>query len=218
MKAPRNEPRRAGRPRNPVPREVLLQHAIEAFAELSYTGASMNEIAERAGIRKASLFHHFASKEALYLEALAQVVTKLGRMIESAHLDRDSFAERLDRLSSLVTEYLGGTQSAARLLMRELVGRGPYLNGPGAGPAAATLALVTAFFQSGIDSGECAPCDASHLATTLLGLHLCHFASPVFSGQVIGRGVFEPLSLEERRKAVILQTRRLCGLPDSSPG
>jgi AcrR family transcriptional regulator len=40
--------------------------AVEHFADLGYDASSLNEIAARAGMRKASLYAHFVSKDALY--------------------------------------------------------------------------------------------------------------------------------------------------------
>ena len=54
-----------GRPKNPVSKATLLQAAGMAFAERGYAGASMADIASRAGIQKASLFHHFPTKDLL---------------------------------------------------------------------------------------------------------------------------------------------------------
>ncbi|MCZ2075493.1 MAG: TetR/AcrR family transcriptional regulator [Bryobacterales bacterium] len=42
--------------------------AVAHFAERGYDAASLSEIADAVGIRKASLYTHFASKDALFLE------------------------------------------------------------------------------------------------------------------------------------------------------
>lgn len=50
--------------------ERIAHLALEQFAEHGYDAASLNDIALRAGIKKASLYAHFASKDALYVVAL----------------------------------------------------------------------------------------------------------------------------------------------------
>lgn len=46
-------------------RRTILRTARELIQTRSYLGLSFQELADRVGIRKASLYHHFASKEAL---------------------------------------------------------------------------------------------------------------------------------------------------------
>ncbi|CAM3152716.1 DNA-binding transcriptional regulator, AcrR family [Pseudomonas gessardii] len=50
--------------------ERIAHLALEQFAEHGYDAASLNDIAVRAGIKKASLYAHFASKDALYVAVL----------------------------------------------------------------------------------------------------------------------------------------------------
>src|SRR6266545_4179476 len=56
-------------------REVL-DVAATVFAEKSYAGASTRDIAERLGVRQASLYYYFPSKEAA-LAALARTYQDL---------------------------------------------------------------------------------------------------------------------------------------------
>jgi AcrR family transcriptional regulator len=58
-------------PHEPTPtRERLRQAAIELFGEKGYDGASMNELAERVGIAKPSLYNYYRSKEDLLLDVI----------------------------------------------------------------------------------------------------------------------------------------------------
>ena len=50
-------------------RERILTEASRLFAERGYDGTSTRQIADAVGIRQPSLFHHFASKQAI-MEAL----------------------------------------------------------------------------------------------------------------------------------------------------
>jgi AcrR family transcriptional regulator len=48
--------------------------AIAHFSEHGYDASSLTDIAQRAGMRKASLYSHFASKDDLYLEAFSDAI------------------------------------------------------------------------------------------------------------------------------------------------
>jgi AcrR family transcriptional regulator len=51
-------------------RERILAAAVEVFAERGYTGASMGEIAARAGVVASVIYDHFGSKRELHIELL----------------------------------------------------------------------------------------------------------------------------------------------------
>lgn len=51
-------------------RERILAEASRLFAERGYDGTSTRQIADAVGIRQPSLFHHFASKQAIMEELL----------------------------------------------------------------------------------------------------------------------------------------------------
>lgn len=54
----------------------LLDAALTEFVEHGYDGASTAGIAERAGVAKALVFHHFESKDALFLAVAERVVER----------------------------------------------------------------------------------------------------------------------------------------------
>ena len=91
-------PRRPGRPARPLDRRVVAHAARAVFAREGFSGATLDAIADRLGIRKASLLHHFPSKEALYAEAVESLVEEMLGVLAVA-IAEGSFAERLDRLS-----------------------------------------------------------------------------------------------------------------------
>ena len=77
-------PPRVGRPRaaragvapqgGREPRAEILDAAAELFTQLGYAGTSTRAIAERVGIRQASLYYHFAGKDELLLDLLESSV------------------------------------------------------------------------------------------------------------------------------------------------
>ncbi|MCK4504786.1 MAG: TetR/AcrR family transcriptional regulator [Candidatus Aegiribacteria sp.] len=59
-------------------KEEILNAAEECFAEKGFSGTSMKEIAERAGVAKSLIYHHFDSKQHLWKESAERRVTGFG--------------------------------------------------------------------------------------------------------------------------------------------
>ncbi|MCU1389412.1 MAG: putative TetR family transcriptional regulator [Ilumatobacteraceae bacterium] len=65
-------------------REQLLDVALQVFARQGYHGASMNDVAEAAGVTKPVVYQHFDSKRELYLALLDEVGARLLTAIAKA--------------------------------------------------------------------------------------------------------------------------------------
>jgi AcrR family transcriptional regulator len=57
-----------------TPQDEILDAAGELFTEQGYAGTSTRAIAEAVGLRQASLYHHFATKEDILIALLRQTV------------------------------------------------------------------------------------------------------------------------------------------------
>ena len=61
---------RAGRPRDPACDAAILQATLDLFAEHGYSGVSMDGVAARAGVGKATIYRRYSSKAELVVEAV----------------------------------------------------------------------------------------------------------------------------------------------------
>lgn len=204
--------RRAGRPSTPVPREELIRAAVTCFADSGYGAASLDRIAEAAGIRKSSLLHRFGSKEMLYLEALSTVLGRLGEMVAEAGSGPGDFGSRLDRLSTVITDYLFTEKRAATLLYREVMDRGPFFSGPGGDMFRSILRAAVDFLEAGIEAGELTVTDPADAVMSICGIHLTYFAIHELSEGVRGEPIFTEDGLVRRRTEVSKQVRQICGV------
>ena len=98
---------RRGRPG--YDRTQALDAAVAVFIEQGYDGTSISALAEKLGVTKSALYHHFDSKEAILAEALSVALDGLDTVIAAAEQAPGS---ALDRLTHAMTE-------AVRLLVRE---------------------------------------------------------------------------------------------------
>src|SRR5437870_8624075 len=103
--------------------ERLIQAAIVEFAEVGYDGARLEDIAQRAGIRRSSLLYHYSSKEALYTAVVQRTFAQIGEAMLTALRQEGDFGQRLVRTAEAFASYLETHPSLARVIVRELLDR-----------------------------------------------------------------------------------------------
>lgn len=190
-------------------RDEILDCATRLFAERGYEGASMADLAESVGMRKASLFYHFPSKDVLYAAVLDRLVAAVAAAIGSAATADGSYAERLDTLSDAITNVLGAQPFAARLIVREAMDWGPVIRDTLGEPIMNVLAVAQQFIEAGQKDEVFAPGDARQLIISIVGVHFMPFAIGGIVERYIGLVPFEPTFIERRREAVREQVRAL---------
>lgn len=77
----------------------LLRNAAAVIAEQGMDKASMSQIAERAGVSKALLYHYYPGKDALIFAIIQSHLAEVDEVVEAA--DDPTLADR-DRLRALV--------------------------------------------------------------------------------------------------------------------
>lgn len=75
--------------------ESITDVAVRVFNERGFDGASMEHVAQAAGITKSSLYHHVASKEELLRRGVTRALDALFALLEEPELRRGRASERL---------------------------------------------------------------------------------------------------------------------------
>ncbi len=97
-------------------RRQLLDVALGEFAERGYSGVSMDQVAEAAGVTKPVLYQHFTSKRALYLELVADVADRLESAVVKATADAASPREQVEAGFRVYFRFVTEHRDAFRLL------------------------------------------------------------------------------------------------------
>lgn len=105
--------------------ERILAAAERLFADSGFDAVSMNAVAELAGVSKANIFHHFSSKNALYLAVMRQACRRFTPLVDSLEDATGSFAERLHRFAHAHLAHLLAHEQTARLILREILHNDP---------------------------------------------------------------------------------------------
>ena len=106
-------------------RAEILTAAIDLFGEAGFDAVSISAIARRAGTSKANVFHHFGSKESLYLEMMREACGKFADAIAGLSEDGVGFSDRVRDFVRRDIELMHAQSDRSHLIMREVLESGP---------------------------------------------------------------------------------------------
>ncbi len=186
-------------------REKILETAEALFARAGFTGVGLREVAERVGLSKSSLFHHFPSKVRLYLAVLERVLTAIEARVGPAAESGGSPLARLERWLDLLVDTLAENPTFARLLLRTLVEEdvaGAEESQPVNETIDRILADVRSLLEEGIRTGFFRPLSIPHTIQTLVGMTIYHFASGDFGDELLGGPVYSETEVRRRKREI----------------
>lgn len=102
-------------------KEAILDRVIPLFADSGYAAVSMRDLAKVCGITPAALYHHFADKESLYLEAVRYAFKPQVDSVEDLTRGGDSLRVHVRRFIDRAIELVSNDDVFRRLLVRELL-------------------------------------------------------------------------------------------------
>jgi AcrR family transcriptional regulator len=152
--------------------QSILEAARTLFIEKNYADVTINDIVTRANISKGALYHHFSSKEDVYLKMmhhfLAEIQNTTQHVTETA---TGSCRERLQQSSSsflqLPVELLG----ILRLVRRDInIFKDPIRKDLIRAYQTAVPEQVEAIIRDGIQTGELPDVDARLLSWQMVAL------------------------------------------------
>lgn len=188
-------------------KEEILDVATTLFAEHGFEGTSMNDVAERVGMRKASLFYHFATKDALYEAVLDRIIREVAESLSAVYLGDGTLVERLERSSDALSAAVSDRPFVARLFLREAMDWGPVIRGKLLDTVLGVLEAGAAFIRTGQSEGVFVQGDAKQLVLTALGAHVMPFAIVHLVERYVGKDPFDPSFLVARQAALRTQVR-----------
>ena len=91
-----NGTQRRGRPG--YDQEGILRVAVAAFNQYGYDATSMGVLADRLGLSKSAIYHHFGSKDEILERALDTALGALEGVLDEPESTRGRAADRLDHV------------------------------------------------------------------------------------------------------------------------
>ena len=143
-------------------RDAILQAGLSQFAKYGIHGATLEHIAECAGVSKTNLLYYFPSKDVLYIEVLKQILSIWLAPLRAFRRDLEPLAaigEYIRRKMEVSRDY----PEASRLFCMEMLQGAPLLMGELAGDVRPLVEEKSAIVAAWVAQGKLAPVDSHHL-------------------------------------------------------
>lgn len=102
-------------------KQLITEAAVRVAAQHGISGASMDQIAEAAGVAKGSLYYNFASKDAIFEAVIRAGFERLGEAIDEARDGAAGDPAAVPRAVAVATlETLRGNLDLAKLMASEV--------------------------------------------------------------------------------------------------
>lgn len=143
-------------------RDAILQAGLSQFAKYGIHGATLEHIAECAGVSKTNLLYYFPSKDALYIEVLKQILSIWLAPLRAFRRDLEPLAA-IGEYIRLKMEVSRDYPEASRLFCMEMLQGAPLLMGELDGDVRPLVEEKSAIVAAWVAQGKLAPVDPHHL-------------------------------------------------------
>jgi len=99
---------------------AILDAAEELFGRHGFEGVSMNTLAQQVGISKANIFHHFKTKEELYMTVLYRARRRFVTQLVDLTSRQQNGEQQIEMLTHAYVKHMLDHEPLVRLIMRDL--------------------------------------------------------------------------------------------------
>ena len=185
-------------------RDQILDEALKCFAEKGYEGTSLNDIAAGVGIRRPSLLHHFASKEALYGDVFERLLSDWMERLDEAVAAPATGWDKAELVLRACLDLFAETPDYVRIMRREALDGGVHLGIDLSGVLRPFFDNAVKYLESQMDAGVFTRLDARHLLITGYGAILTYFSDSPFVDGLIDDNAMNLKNVSDHQEHVIL--------------
>jgi AcrR family transcriptional regulator len=174
-----------------IGRERLLRCAERLFAERGFNAVSIRDIAQATGLSHGAIYHHFTSKEDLFLNLLAVNLSELVHAIRTAAAAPGVTRDRIARICRVHLSWAPEKRRMFERALRDLQPADGRVSALIDQARADYVAVIESVLRDGIARGEVRPTDP-RLATVALRGMLWLLATDSFAGEQRAAGDLVP--------------------------
>lgn len=179
-------------------RELILREARACFANQGFEGTSLNDIAAGVGIRRPSLMHHFASKEAIYQQILEDALTDWGLRVDAIRSSPLNGWPLVDSILEASFDFFRANPDIVSIFRREALTPKGHLGFDLGAALRPYFTRSVAFFEAEMAAGRFRRHDAENLVVTGYGALLTYFSDHWMLTGLLDRDPFSDEALEAR--------------------
>jgi AcrR family transcriptional regulator len=150
-------------------RERILTAALGVFAEKGYHRASVDDIVHASGTSKGGVYHHFATKEAIFLALVDDFAARLATRVAATVADRQGALAKVEGALVAALSTFADDQRLARLILLEAVSLGPVYESKRAEVHDRFAALIQGYLDEAVADGSIPPVDTRIATLVWLG-------------------------------------------------
>lgn len=149
--------------------ETILDAALDVFSSNGFRGATLDQIAEVAGLSKPNLLYYFPSKEAIHLALLNQLLVTWLDPLRAMDPDGDPLTEIMGYLRKKL-EISRDFPRESRLFANEVLQGAPHLRAAIEGELKSLVDEKTVVLQAWMDQGKITTLPPAHLIFSIWAL------------------------------------------------
>src|SRR5512145_872798 len=161
--------------------DKILQTAYRLFVQKGYTATSMRQVAEEAGIGKATIYHHFPDKESIAMALLEKRSTRIDETLKLIRIEQDP-RERIRVAVTANFDSLLESLDIMQIVRREVPNGRDLLQEGFVSFFQESMLLLTDAIRRGTEQGIFRPVDLTKAAKTLLTMIVGTFAMAYLVG------------------------------------
>jgi AcrR family transcriptional regulator len=151
----------------PETSEKILSAARRLFVKQGYTATSIRQLAESAGIGKATIYHHFPDKQAIVMALLKRNITRMEDALGLVRAEQDP-RRRIQVAAETSVGFLFESADILQVVRREISGGRDQMQSAYSKFFQEYMALLADAIQRGMDQGIFRPVDPVNAARVLM--------------------------------------------------